>query len=582
MLLRIDAGSRGLAAQVDGVLGELRRRWQPPHALGANVEVDQAAAVAGSVGERAQDALHVELLVAPLVGMRIEEGGGVLLPRRAMPVERERERGPARLRPQLLLAHVMRPAAARLADAAAQHQQVDDAAVVHVGVVPVIHRRADDHHRLAAGLLGVVRELPRDRDHVLGLDAGDPGLPGRRVGHVVLVRTRHAVVAEASVEPVVGAQQIEHARHERLAVRERKTLHRHLVAPARRRPGPNGRSAASRCRRSTERPPAPRRRGVRAARAPVRSPLRSWRRAIRCSTCALRRRPNESRWSRSAPRRARCACRRRPSSTPNARLLQCAVEIRRAHVTPRHPAIALALEPHQHRQVGIAARVVGEVRHLTIEMELAQDHVPHRERQRGVGTLLRVQPQVGELGDLRVVRRDRHHLRALVADFGQEVRVGRARLRHVRAPGDDERRVVPVGRFGHVGLFAPGLRARRRQVAVPVVEAHAHAADQAQVAAARGVRHHRHGRDRREADDAVRAPALDRVRVGRRDQFLHLVPGRAHEPAHATHRLVGLHLHRIVDDRGPRADRIDGLRRASRQRRISRPRTIGYLMRLAL
>ena len=183
----------------------------------------------------------------------------------------------------------------------------------------------------------------------------------------------------------------------------------------------------------------------------------------------------------------------------------------------------------------------------------------HRHRERRVGALLRVQPQVGELAHLGIVGRDRDGLRALVADLGEEVRVRRARLRHVAAPGDDERRVVPVGRLRHVGLLAPDLGRGRRQVAVPVVEAHADAADQRQVAAARGVRHHRHRRDRREADHPVGPVALDRVDVRRGDDLLHLVPGRAHEAAEPARRLVGLRLRRVVDDRLPRLDRAQAL-----------------------
>jgi hypothetical protein len=61
----------------------------------------------------------------------------------------------------------MRPAAARLADAAAHHQHVDDAAVVHVHVVPVVQAGADDDHGLALGLLGIGGELARDRDDLV-------------------------------------------------------------------------------------------------------------------------------------------------------------------------------------------------------------------------------------------------------------------------------------------------------------------------------------------------------------------------------------------------------------------------------
>src|SRR5690606_18177495 len=122
--------------------------------------------------------------------------------------------------------------------------------------------------------------------------------------------------------------------------------------------------------------------------------------------------------------------------------------------------------------------------------------------------------------------------------LGEEVRVGRARLGNVRAPGNDVGGVVPVGRLRHVGLFAPGLGTGGRQIAVPVVETHAHAADQAEVAAAGGVAHHGHGGDGREADDAIGTVALDGVDVGGGDDFVHFVPGRAHEAAQAAHALV--------------------------------------------
>ncbi len=162
----------------------------------------------------------------------------------------------------------------------------------------------------------------------------------------------------------------------------------------------------------------------------------------------------------------------------------------------------------------------------------------HGHGERGVGALLGVQPDVGQLGHFGVVGRDRHRLGALVAHLGEEVGVGRARLRHVGAPGDDERAVVPVGRFGHVGLLTPDLRAGRWQVAVPVVEAHAHAANQRQVAGAGGVADHGHGGNGREADDAVGAVLLDGVDVGGGDQLVDLVPGAAHKAAHAAHLLV--------------------------------------------
>ncbi len=129
--------------------------------------------------------------------------------------------------------------------------------------------------------------------------------------------------------------------------------------------------------------------------------------------------------------------------------------------------------------------------------------------------------------------------------------VGRARLRHVRAPQDQETGIVPVGAFGNVGLLAPGLRRRRRQVAIPVVERHADAADERQIARAGRIGDHRHRRDRREADHPVGAVLLDRIGIGGRDDLGDLVPGRAHEAAEAALRRIGLALLGVLDDRAP-------------------------------
>ncbi len=246
---------------------------------------------------------------------------------------------------------------------------------------------------------------------------------------------------------------------------------------------------------------------------------------------------------------------------------QLAIEVRGANVAVRHHhrfarGQLLFFQHHQHGHVGIAAHVVVEVRAARLaairEVELLQDHVAHGHRHRRVGALLGLHPDVGQLGHLGIVRRDRHRLGTLVADFGEEMRIRRARLGHVGAPGNDVGRVVPVGRLRHIGLLAPDLRAGGWQVAVPVVEAHAHATDQAQVAAAGGIGNHGHGRNRGEADDAIRTVFLDRKDVGRSNHFIDFVPVRAHKPPQAAHGLVFLALRVGLGNRSPGLHRAHG------------------------
>ena len=134
-------------------------------------------------------------------------------------------------------------------------------------------------------------------------------------------------------------------------------------------------------------------------------------------------------------------------------------QITGAQIALRHQATIFAFfQPHQQRHVGVLPAVIGEVLRRLVDVELFQDYVSEGECQRGIGTLLRVQPVIGEFGDFGIIRAHRHRLGAVVACLGEEMCIRRARLRHVGAPRDQVAAVVPIGRFRHIGLLAPDLR----------------------------------------------------------------------------------------------------------------------------
>ena len=230
-------------------------------------------------------------------------------------------------------------------------------------------------------------------------------------------------------------------------------------------------------------------------------------------------------------------------------LTNLVLEIAGAHITIGHHrdrtvGKLLFLEHDEQRQIGIATGIVVKIGTAGLafarEVKLFEHHMTHGHGHRSVGALLGMHPDVGKLGHLGVVRCHRNRLGALVTDLGKEVSIRRACLGHVGAPGDDVVAVVPVSGLRHIGLFAPDLRAGRRQVAVPVVKAHAHTTNQRQVAATGRVADHRHGGDGRKADHAVRTVFFDRVDIGAGDQLVDLVPAAAHEPPHAPDLLIVL------------------------------------------
>ncbi len=432
IVLRLDAGGLRRATNLERIGLELRGGRQPPHPLGADVVVDQAGVPIAVRRRRRQDFLGAQRLVAPLVGMGVPGRRRVHVPGRTRPVESEGERLPAGLRPKLFLADIMAPAAAGLADASAHHQHVDDAAVVHIHVVPVVQAGPEDDHRLAVGLFGVQRELAGDRRDLLAIDAGDLFCPCRRVGAVVVVAPGRPFAAQAAVQAVIRAEQIEHRRDDGVAaVGQPESLHRNVAAQDVRMLAADEvvRRLAAEVREldaddlvvvlveDLREPEA----DLRVARPFFEIP-------------AALVAPAMSDGAVGRDRIAGAVVDRDRLPVGVGVLAERALQIGRTQEAAGLQTAVLPLKTHQHRHVGVPAAVVLEVLALTVQVELTQDDVAHRHGERRVGALLRREPDVAELRRFGIVRADYGGLGAPVARFRVEVRVRRPGLRDVRAP----------------------------------------------------------------------------------------------------------------------------------------------------
>ena len=136
--------------------------------------------------------------------------------------------------------------------------------------------------------------------------------------------------------------------------------------------------------------------------------------------------------------------------------------------------------------------------------------------------------------------------------------VGRARHVQACAHVGDHLGVIPVGALANVGLLAPNFREGGGKVAVPVVEAEVHAAEQLQKPRAGRIAEHGHRGNRREAEDAVRTVFLRRMDIGGRHEFQDLVPACPSEAALAACVLVFLALFLVVLQCLPGLERIAG------------------------
>ena len=144
--------------------------------------------------------------MSPLTGVCVEERRAIHLTRWAVPVGGKRQWYPACLRTEFFLTDVVTPTAARLTNTTTHHQHIDDATVIHIHVIPVVQCRADNHHALAVGLVGVLCKFTRDLNHHFGFDTRVFFLPFWRIGdvlHVIGGNSLRGKFSHTTVNPVV-------------------------------------------------------------------------------------------------------------------------------------------------------------------------------------------------------------------------------------------------------------------------------------------------------------------------------------------------------------------------------------------
>ncbi len=137
---------------------------------------------------------------------------------------------------------------------------------------------------------------------------------------------------------------------------------------------------------------------------------------------------------------------------------------------------------------------------------------------------------------------------------------------HIRGAGHpqvsphagNELRVVPIGAFCHISLFAPCFGKSVGQVAIPVIKAEVHPAHQLKEAAATCVADHRHGGNRRKAYQTVGPVLFYSMDVGCRDDLQRLLPLNPAEASLASGLLPCFALFRILLDHFPCVQRITG------------------------
>ena len=210
IVLLAHTGFGGLTAQVERIAVELRRRRQPAHTLAFDIAVEQRKSLPPVlIGQRRKLLIDSHFLISPLVGVLVDIAYRVHVARRTLPVEGESHLGPSCLRPHFLLSHIMAPSAAVDTECSAEHKHIDGCAVCHIRIIPLVDTGPNDYHALSAGFLSRRGESARRSDNFLSLDTRNLFLPLKSIGQIVVVALGTVVVAEATVDAIMGHQQVE-------------------------------------------------------------------------------------------------------------------------------------------------------------------------------------------------------------------------------------------------------------------------------------------------------------------------------------------------------------------------------------
>ena len=444
LLIVFGSGGFGLLDRFDRAAVELRVKGEPAVAHRAHLMIHGVpAGDLALLGDRVDARLVRSALVAPLVGVHIMVGGRVLKTRRLTPVERPHNRRPGRGRGQFLLADVMVEAAAVLADTATEHQGRDAGAVNQVGVIPVVGTGADDDRTFAAGLLGGGGPFARELDDVGAVDTGIFLLPGRGVDVVFGIVICRISSCQPTLDAELRHQQIEDRGHRDLAMGGCEVTHRY---PALNRLIGGEIIEGDLQHRVVIVQQRERGREIRAVLAilHLQVPL----------TFLLL--PAETE---AAERHARPLAGFIPDQILEVAVLFFAVALQftgAGHAPGAVDAIFL-LQFDQKGGVGVTLEVIEEKGCLGLMVEFTEDDVIDRHPEGTVLPGMGRNPPVGVLGgDVEVGGEDRD-LGAVVACFGQKMRIRGTGHVGIGADHGDIFAVVPVGALGNVGLLAPDL-----------------------------------------------------------------------------------------------------------------------------
>ncbi len=102
----------------------------------------------------------------------------------------------------------MRPTTTGLAHTTAHHQHIDNATIIHVHVIPMVHGCADNDHCPTFGLIRGISKFMSNFDNLGTRNPGDFLLPSRGTWNVIIKAGSNIVTTQTTIKTIVRHHQI--------------------------------------------------------------------------------------------------------------------------------------------------------------------------------------------------------------------------------------------------------------------------------------------------------------------------------------------------------------------------------------
>lgn len=503
---------------------KMRRGREKENEIGEDIVINNSEVKVELRRGRRKDIMKIEGIVEKMVGVRIEERCRVNMERREGKVEREGKRSKEGMREKILMKEIMDKEEEGMKKEKENKKNVDDEEIVNINVVKVIEKGEKDENGKEIGILGIGRKLKGKRNDMGERKEGDILGKWRGVGKEVIIDIGEVLIEKEEVEKVIGRKEIEESGENKVELIKIKSeggkiekeddvmigeIEMLMVEIEEIREGKIGKGIMW---------------------VIVDEDIGKLK-IIEIEVILLKvkieiieKEEEDGKMRREIGEGI--GVEEESFKVRIVELEKIVGEVGWKKEKERKVVEVIISENEKNREVGIFEEIIIEIGKMKVEVILEKNEMEERNGKGGIGEMIRVKKEIGEIGGLRIVGEEEERIWEIVEGLSIEMRVGSEGMRKVGEKKNEEKGIVKVWRLRKVCMIEKGNGRRRRKIEIKVVEGNEEEEEKRKIKRERRIGKNRNGRDRREEKKEVREIGIGSIGVGGGDDIVEIIKCR--------------------------------------------------------